>query len=375
MTPVKRTYRGEVILVSLRSVITLCVAVAAASLSPMLAAHEAASHYILTDVGTLGGARSEAHAINERGEVAGWAETATGLRQGFLYRDRKLIGLDSLPAFAESEAFGMNDRGQVVGAAIGDHITRVADTGQFLGKRRIRRAVVWTRGSAREIGPGEARDINNSGQVVYQSGPSGSGFLWEDGKKPARLTDELGRATTRVHAIADSGTVVGEFSRDGDRAPFTWIRGRFTLLAAPVRGPYHAEARSINREGHVAGVGADKDGEACLWAHGRATFLGTRNGAFEVGALGQHAGFHHSAAYGINDRGQIVGTANASDRGLGDIRAILWHAGKLCDLNDLIDEKSGWLLEEARAINGRGLICGSGSLNGRRRAFLLTPRQ
>jgi probable HAF family extracellular repeat protein len=333
--------------------------------------------YTVTDLGTLGGAESEAYAINERGEVAGWAETAAGVRRAFLYREGRLAELDPLPGFTESEAFGINDRGQVAGAAAGDREVRTADTGQrpegTLGKSRIRRAVLWAGGKAREIGPGEGRDVNNAGQVVYQSAPNGEGFLWQDGKEPVPLTGDLPRAAARVYAISESGTVVGELSVDGDRAPFTWKGSRFSLLASPVRGPFHAEARAINGKGQVVGIGSAKDGEACLWADGEATYLGTLNGEFMVGALGQHAGYHHSAAYGINDRGQIVGAANVSDRGLRDLRAFLWENGRLLDLNRLIDGRSGWILEEGRAINNRGQICGSGSRNGRRRAFLLTP--
>ena len=43
------------------------------------------------------------------------------------------------------------------------------------------------------------------------------------------------------------------------------------------------------------------------------------------------------------------------------------------DLNDLIPAGSGWVLVEARGINYRGQIVGTGSINGHAHAFLLTP--
>jgi probable HAF family extracellular repeat protein len=79
-------------------------------------------------------------------------------------------------------------------------------------------------------------------------------------------------------------------------------------------------------------------------------------------------------AYGINDRDQVVGAANVADDGA-HLHAFLWENGVLLDLNTLLPEKSGWTLEEARDINNRGQICGTGVLNGRREAFLLTPRR
>jgi hypothetical protein len=43
------------------------------------------------------------------------------------------------------------------------------------------------------------------------------------------------------------------------------------------------------------------------------------------------------------------------------------------DLNDLIDPSAGWVLREARAINDKGAIVGSGLHNGEPRGFLLKP--
>ena len=56
------------------------------------------------------------------------------------------------------------------------------------------------------------------------------------------------------------------------------------------------------------------------------------------------------------------------------MHAFLYREGRMQDLNDLIPSGSGWVLEEARAINDRGQIVGFGTFQGRTRAFLLDLR-
>ncbi|HEY3701676.1 MAG TPA: hypothetical protein VGL32_05420, partial [Acidimicrobiales bacterium] len=45
----------------------------------------------------------------------------------------------------------------------------------------------------------------------------------------------------------------------------------------------------------------------------------------------------------------------------------------MTDLNSLIPAGSGWVLDQARAINDAGQIVGWGTINGHEHAFLLTP--
>jgi len=54
--------------------------------------------------------------------------------------------------------------------------------------------------------------------------------------------------------------------------------------------------------------------------------------------------------------------------------AFLYRCGVLQDLNGLIQLDSGWTLTYAAAINDAEQIVGWGTLNGQRRAFLLTLR-
>jgi len=45
------------------------------------------------------------------------------------------------------------------------------------------------------------------------------------------------------------------------------------------------------------------------------------------------------------------------------------------DLNNMIPAGTGWVLQAGAAINDAGQIAGSGTLNGKSHAFLLTPAQ
>jgi hypothetical protein len=65
---------------------------------------------------------------------------------------------------------------------------------------------------------------------------------------------------------------------------------------------------------------------------------------------------------------------------LSQSRAVLWlplegreDKRRLIDLNDCVPGDTGWILECARAINGKGEIVGVGLIDGRRHAFLLHP--
>jgi probable HAF family extracellular repeat protein len=54
-------------------------------------------------------------------------------------------------------------------------------------------------------------------------------------------------------------------------------------------------------------------------------------------------------------------------------RAVVWHGKGPVDLNTLIPENSGWLLECAQGINDAGEIVGFGTLHGSTHAFLAKP--
>ncbi|MHA6203481.1 hypothetical protein ACXU4B_03540 [Dyella soli] len=75
------------------------------------------SHGIMKDLGTLGGANSEAFAMNRQGNVVGRADFSptNTHHHAFYWKRGAMIDLGSLPPCQNSTAFGINELNQVIG--------------------------------------------------------------------------------------------------------------------------------------------------------------------------------------------------------------------------------------------------------------------
>ncbi len=148
---------------------------------------------------------------------------------------------------------------------------RISDSGQVVGRgaeRGFGPALVWENGVFRNVGVGEAQDINDAGQVLL------------------------------------SIPLVG----DGRPTPRIWENG----VAAPLPIPaWHSDFRhfyDMNASGHVVGQALDR---AFLWANNQLTYLDSTFGG------------QASSAYAINDAGQVIGRASTG---------FLWDQGNVTQL-------------------------------------------
>lgn len=147
---------------------------------------------------------------------------------------------------------------------------------------------------------------------------------------------------------------------------------------------YGSSANGVNDQGQIVGwsgtsVDTFEGGsfQAVLW---------TKTGS--IRDLGTLPGDTLSTALRINFFGQVIGSSGNTrvytlyeatldpccSLGVSG-RPFIWseHRG-MRDLNTLIRSRSGWVVKSATDINVWGQIVGSGTLNGRPRGFLLTPK-
>lgn len=232
----------------------------------------------LQDLGTLGGAESAARAINDLGQVVGWAETADGVRHAFRWeRGAGMVDLGTLGG--ESEALGLNNNGQIVG------FSYVSDTDFH--------AFCTAPNSA--INP-NADDLGT-----------------------------LGGALSMAYAVNTQGTVAGWSSNGNVARAFQWdvFLGMFDLGTLDNRDQQNSSALGINEAGQIVGwsdVGIQSI-RAALW-----------DGAAGISDLGRLT-YTRSHAIAVNSSATIVGLVESDDAGA----AFVWSGGEQWELHRLVD--------------------------------------
>ncbi len=302
-----------------------------------------------------GDSQSVPSGINSSGQVVGASYAASGgISHAFLYSNGIVTNLGTLGG-ARSWAAGINDNGQVVGSAYTTLQNGVSDQHAF----------IYSNGTMTDLGTlggtgSAACAINNLGQVVGISCIKGSdvmdhGFIYSNGT----MTD-LGKF--EPSAINDAGQVVGTC---GGHA-FLYSNGTMTDLGTLGDNISHnSGAYDINAGGQVVGwTNTPKQNgyyhsHAFLYSNGTMTDLGTLQNLW-AGA--------DSLACGINSSGQVVGNSGNPSSGA-PMRAFIYSNGKMTDLTSLIAPLSS-PLSDAYAINDVGQIAATDGLG---HTVLLTP--
>jgi probable HAF family extracellular repeat protein len=277
---------------------------------------------------------------NDKGEIAGIAETADlnplgedwscalanfpttthHICLGFVWQDGVMSSLPPLAGGYDSYATAVNNRGQVVGWAengVYDPTCHAPQVLQF-------EAVTWgpKLGQVTELSPlhpdpdSAATAINDKGQIVGISGLCSNAVggasaqhavLWENGMVIDIGNFDGGMAWNTPTAINNRGQVVGFANLPGtpggalNPVAFLWDKEHSIQELAPIGEDTNSWAWGINGQGQVVGQSFGASGRAFLYQHGFMT---------DLNSLVQPNSFLDLLlANDINDRGEIVGYA------------------------------------------------------------------
>ncbi len=292
------------------------------------------------DLGTLGKPDGNSWinwgGINDRGEAAGMSETSTPDPDGedvcgfgtmltcvpFSWRDGRMSALPTVGG-NNGQASAINNRGEVAGYAE----TPVVDSGCPPYKTTL--AVVWERGNAHPLPlvgsdpDGVSFGINDQGQAVGYSGTclaATHAVVWKN--NTAFVLQDLGGTRSNIaFAINNRGQAVGKVRKADDTtyvASLWQPDGTLTILGI-LPGDFAAFATGINNRGQVVGNNFDS---SFNWSHG---FLWQNHVMTDINKLiPADSNLFVISASNINERGQISGMATViAGPHAGDIHAYL----------------------------------------------------
>jgi probable HAF family extracellular repeat protein len=299
---------------------------------------------VKTDLGTLGGPNSWMNwgEINDRGQIVGFSETAVLDPNGedicgfgthltcrpFLWQNLNISALPTLGG-NNGEASAINNGGQIVGFAENGIVDSTCPPGTT--NNRIQLPVLWEKGNqgiykARALPTGSDPDgfafwINDQGQAVGYTGTCGEATVhavsWENGTL-SPLPDYGTGAI--AWGINNQGQMVGTVvSSDGTtQYGALWQNGVLTKLDL-LPGDVAGEASGINDQGQVVGSNFDSNFN---WSH---AFIYQNSVMTDLNTLfPASSNLYATMANKINERGQISGMAVVrSGPHTGDVHAFL----------------------------------------------------
>jgi probable HAF family extracellular repeat protein len=286
-------------------------------------------------IGNFGGNNAWTFALNERGQVTGFAENAQFLSHAYRWSlERGLVDLNR-PGMGSSFGVDINNRGEVVGGA------------EFLPSGTLHAARWSASNVAQDLGTlaggrSQATATNEHGVVVGWSDASAST------RRPFRWTQATGMQalgsfaseTAQASDVNNAGYIVGAvpFQQNGTDHAFLWSP-HHGLMDLGTGSGKASSANRINDKGMVIGFIDNTP----AYGHG---FVWTRDsGLIEIGGPNLN-----SEALDLNNRGQVVGQIG--------LRAYVWtRTGGVVDLNTRIcNFPAGLVLRTGWAINDRGEI-------------------
>jgi probable HAF family extracellular repeat protein len=274
------------------------------------------------DLGTLGGPNSWMNGfagINERGEAVGLAETAVPDPNGedicgfgthltcspFLWKDGRMSALPTLGG-NNGQASAINDRGQIAGFAENTTV----DSG--CPPNRITLPVLWEKGKVQALPTvgsdpdAQAIGINHQGEAVGYSGTCTQAIhavLWKNNTAFA-LPDLGSQASSFAYAINDRDQIVGLVASSDGKTFVAALWQNDTIKNLGTVGDFAAFAEGINNKGQIVGSTKDDHNNFVRAFISQDGMLIDLNTLFPA-----HSNLYATMANDINERGEISGMA------------------------------------------------------------------
>jgi len=374
---------------NMRKVAGACAALAIVGYSAAFKASDEDKEYKVRLLRSLGGTSSRGNGINDRGVVTGFSNLPSGDRRAAIWQERGPIPIAPLGGRHSAIAWsGMNNSGLVVGLTQTDEPQSRPDwsCGAFLPSNEYACVgFVWEQRQMTALPTlggqnGFAASANNRRQVVgwtetttldpsctERPKPQFLAVLWDLNtgqtiELPPYQGGDRPNSTSAATDISDEGHVVG-ISGDCDQAvgrasarnAVMWKDGMVTDLGDLGADTWNTPTAITPTGDIVVGFANTPQGitHAWLWTE-RDDFACPKRPNTNICDLGTLEDGGSAQAWGVNERGQVVGTACRPD---GYCRGFLWENGKMKDLEKLVGNFKFQLLN-AMDINSRGEITG-----------------
>jgi probable HAF family extracellular repeat protein len=336
--------------------------VALVILSANVAGAFGAVEYSVINLDTLGGTGSEAHGLNDSGQVVGEYYGTQGIH-AYIYSNGNMTDLGALPAPFDkySDAAGISAAGVVVGTAVSSDLSGIPTTAFLYSGGTMSDLVIF---DSPNISNAQAMAINASGKAVgFSTTASGATHAFVGSQGNFVDIGTLGGSFSIAFGINSNGDVVGKSAIAGDVAQHAFLYQNNTIFDIGTLGGNLGEAEAVNDADQITGysnLADDSTIHAFLYSKGSMSDLGTMPGDDQ------------SLGLGINEKGNVVGFSLSTLTGRE--RAFIYSNGVMTDLNSLVSPSAGWRLFSATAINNSGQIVGFGEApDGYIQAFLLNP--
>lgn len=338
----------------------------------------------LLDLGANGGYASRGLAINDAGQVTGLSSISPTQYHGFLWSagvktDLGVVQLpDSDPSQSQSRGVAINKNGAIAGSS---------DVFLPAAGGSVSRAFRWKDGALSDLGTlssssyaytsSEASDINDNGDVVgvadafTQSSSGRRAFLFRSDTSTlinlGALSSNPFNSYSRAFKINDSRNVIGESSTEsGANHQFFRAINRPMIDLNDLLGVQlgFSELMMKDLNSRSQALGSSRDSNGNETA---VVYDGRTNAFTNIGVLNPG---NPVSAEDINDVGAVVGSTRSPN---GNATAYVYRNGTLTDLQPFVPNAANVYLYRANLINNKGQIASLGYQNGQPGVFLMTP--